>query len=168
MRNLTKVLAAGTVLIALGGAGAVALAETAGPGFPQGMMGHHRHGFGDPTARLASVKTELGITAQQSTAWDAYAKVVLDTATAMRASHEKINPDAIRAMSNQDRANFLAAQWDQRDKARATVKAAADTLLASLDDTQKIKAHYVLPGLVQRGDARMMHHGMGGMMGGFR
>ena len=47
-------------------------------------------------------------------------------------------------------------------------EAAADTLLASLDDTQKIKAHYVLPGLVQRGDARMMHHGMGGMMGGFR
>jgi len=173
MRNLTKALALGTVLVALGGAGVAAMADTAspdvGPGMMMGhgMMGGHRHGHGSPAARLTRVKTELVITAQQNAAWDAYAKVVLDTATAMRASHEKINPDTIRAMSNQDRANFMASQWDQRDKAQATVKAAAETLIASLDDTQKVKAHYILPGLAQQADMSMRHHGMG-MMGGNR
>ena len=173
MRNLTKALALGTVLVALGGAGVAAMADTAspdvGPGMMMGhgMMGGHRHGHGSPAARLARVKTELVITAQQNAAWDAYAKVVLDTATAMRASHEKINPDTIRAMSNQDRANFMASQWDQRDKAQATVKAAAETLIASLDDTQKVKAHYILPGLAQQADMSMRQHGMG-MMGGNR
>ena len=124
MCNLTKTLAVSTVLLALGGAGVAALADTAGSGFGPGMMGQRR-GFGDPSARLASVKADLAITAQQTAAWDTYAKVVLDTTTAKRASHEKINPDTIRAMSNQDRANFMATQWDQRDKAQATVHAAA-------------------------------------------
>jgi hypothetical protein len=168
MRNLTKALAFGTVLLALSGAGVAATAGTTGPGFGPGMMMGYgmmgpRQGFGDPTAHLASVKAELAITAEQSPAWDAYAKVVLDTATAMRASRQTINPDTIRAMSNQDRANFMAGQWDQRDKAQATVKAAAENLVASLDDTQKIKAPYVLPGLAQQAGMPMMHRGMGMM-----
>ncbi len=172
MGNLTKALALGTVLLGLGGV--AAMAQNAGPGMMgpgmmgQGMMGgHHRHGMGDPAARLAAVKADLAITTQQNAAWDTYAKVVQDTATAMRASHEKINPDTIRAMSNQDRGNFMVTQWDQRDKAQATVKAAAETLVASLDATQKIKAPYVLPGLVQHSEMPSMHHGMG-MMGGDR
>ena len=174
MRNLTKALALGTVLVALGGAGVAAMADTAspdvGPGMMMGhgMMGGHRHGHGSPAARLADPRFRLRrAAAQQTAAWDTYAKVVLDTATAMRASHEKINPDTIRAMSNQDRANFMASQWDQRDKAQATVKAAAETLIASLDDTQKVKAHYILPGLAQQADMSMRQHGMG-MMGGNR
>ncbi len=172
MRKFSKALVIGTVLLGIGGVGAAAMAQNAGPGFGpgmmrdhDGMMGGHRHGRHDPAAHLAAVKADLAITAEQNAAWDAYAKVVQDTATAMRASHEKINPDSIRAMSNQERANFMASQWDLRDKAQATVKAAAETLVASLDATQKIKAPYILPGLAQHSDMPMHHHGMG-MMGG--
>ena len=171
MRKLTKALTFGAAFVALGVAGAAAMAQHAGHGFGPGMMGHgmmRQHNGFDPTSHLASVKSELAITGQQNAAWDAYAKVVIDTATSMRASHEKVNPDTIHSMSNQDRANFMASHWDQRDKAQATVKAAAETLLTTLNDTQKIKAHYVLPGLSQRAEGPMMHGGMGGMgmMGG--
>jgi hypothetical protein len=181
MRNLTKALAIGTVLAAVGGIGVAAMAQTTGPGFGPGMMmghgmmgGTQRQGFGNPAARLAAVKADFAITPQQNAAWDAYAKVVQDTATAMRASREKMNPDTIRAMSPQDRGTFLNAQWEQRDKAFASVKGAATTLLASLDDAQKAKANAELPGLaargpmgMQQGDMPMMGHGMGmGPMGG--
>ena len=194
MKNVTKALAIGTVLLAAGGIGVAAMAETTGPGaggpcmhgqmgqgMGPGMMGmrggSQGQRFGDPAARLSALKTELGIKPEQASAWDAYAKVVLDTATQMRANHEKIDPDAIQAMPLKDRIAFMTTQMELRDKASTAVKAAANTLLASLDDAQKAKAQAQtsLPGLAARGPAGMrqagmpmMRHGMGmmGPMGG--
>lgn len=185
MKNITKVLAIGTVLLAVGGIGVAAMAETTGPGCGprfmhghrgQGMMGMHGgargHRFGDSAARLAALKTELGIKPEQAGAWDAYAKVVQDTATQMRASHDKIDPDTVHAMPLKDRIAVMTTQMELRDKASTTVKAAANTLLASLDDAQKAKAQTSLPGLAARGPGgmrhageRMIHHGMGTMTG---
>jgi hypothetical protein len=194
MKNITKALAIGTVILAAGGIGVAAMAETSGPSFDppfmhgqmrMGMMGQgmgpammgmrsgaQGQGFGDPTARLAALKTEIGITPQQSAAWDTYAKLVQDTAAQMHASREKIDPNAVRAMSPQDRTTFMTTQWELRDKAFGTVKTAAETLLASLDDAQKAKAQTSLPGLAAAGPAGMqqagmpmMRHGMGMMMG---
>ncbi len=189
MKNITKALAIGTVLLAAGGIGVAAMAETTGPGFSppfmHGQMGQgmgpgimgmrgdaQGQGFGDPAARLAALKTELGIKPEQVGAWDAYTKVVQGTATEMRANHEKIDPGTVQAMPLKDRIAFMTTQMELRDKASTTMKAAANTLLASLDDAQKAKAHGSLPGLAARGPASMqqagmpmMHHGMGMMMG---
>ena len=88
----------GTILLAVGGIGGAAMAETTGPGFDppfmHGLMGQamgpgmmwmrggaQGQGFGDPAARLTALKTDLGIRPEQASAWDAYAKVVQDTAT---------------------------------------------------------------------------------------
>ena len=93
----------------------------------------------------------------------------------MRASHEKVDPDTVQAMPLKDRIAFMTTQMELRDKASTAVKAAANTLLASLDDAQKAKAQTSLPGLAARGPAGMrqagmpmMRHGMGmmGPMGG--
>ena len=127
MKNITKVLVIGTVLLAGGGIGVAAMAESTGPGFGPpfmcGLMGQamgpgmvsmrggaQAQGFGDPAARVTALKTELGIKPEQVSAWDAYAKVVQDTATRMRASHGKIDPDTVQAMPLKDRIAFMATR----------------------------------------------------------
>jgi hypothetical protein len=137
---------------------------------PTGMMGM-RHGamagaFGDP-AQFDTLKAELGITAAQEPAWTAYTGTLRETAASMRAGHESVDMNAIHAMSDEDRQAFVEGMREQGDKAFATVKEAAEKLLAALDDTQKARAKEVLPGLATPGHA-MMGRGsmMGGMMGG--
>ncbi|MDR3535445.1 MAG: Spy/CpxP family protein refolding chaperone [Acetobacteraceae bacterium] len=134
-----------------------------------GMMGmrgdHHAFGFGDPSAHLATLKTDLGIKPEQTAAWDTYAKVVQDTAQQMQATRQGIDRDAVRSMSPQDRQAFMTKMRDQHVQAFATVKTAAQTLLPSLDDAQKAKAQSELPGLAAQGRHMMRHVGMG-MMGG--
>lgn len=174
MNKLTKVLALGALLVTAGGTGMAAWADTTTPAAPQaqdsqpgwhggGMMGHHhgRHGFGfgDPAARLAKLKTELGIRPEQEGAWDAYAKTVQGTAQQMQAAHNGIDRKAVHEMLPQDREAFLAKMHEQRAQAFATVRTAAQTLLPSLDDAQKSKAQNELPGLAVHG--HMRHAGIG-------
>jgi hypothetical protein len=117
-------------------------------------------GFGGPAAHLTAVKTDLGIKPDQAAAWDAYAKVVRDTAAQMAANRATTDMDAIRAMPNKERAAFISNQMDLHDQARATVKAAAEALLPSLDATQTAKAQTELPGLAVRGPGGMRHANM--------
>jgi hypothetical protein len=187
MRTITKVLGLGAVIAVVGTLGWHALAETPmhggpsgmGPGMMLGMQGHGGMmtgvqsrgpmggGFADPAAHLASLKTELGIGPQQEPAWDAYAKVLQDTAMAMQAQHQGMDMTAMHSMSDQERQAFIAGMREQHERAFASVKAAAETLLMALDDTQKAKTQQILPGLAQPGPAMMQHAGMGGhAMGG--
>lgn len=179
MRTLTKALAIGAVIAGTAGVGFVASAETAGPGFGPpfmhgqmgpGMMGMRGgtqgHGFGDPATHLATLKTDLDIRPEQAAAWDAYAKVVQDTATQMQAARKGIDMDAIHSMSPQDRQAFMTRMHDQREQAFTTLKTAANALLPTLDDAQKAKAQTELPGLALHGPAMMQHADMmGGPMG---
>jgi len=107
-----------------------------GPGTPGGP------GFTqfDP-ARVDTLKTELGITPAQETAWTKYAKTVQDAAAAMTTVR-----DGIR---------------EQAQKQHETVQTAANELLATLDDTQKAKAQQTLPGLAF-GHGPMRGAGLGG------
>ena len=41
------------------------------------------------------MKTELGITPAQETAWTKYAKAVQDAATTMKTTREGVDPDAL-------------------------------------------------------------------------
>jgi hypothetical protein len=186
MKTRTKVIALAAAAVVLGAAGVQAIAAPPaghGPGFamrfmhgagPMAMMGMGHGGmagaFADP-AQFDTLKTELGITTAQESAWKAYANAVQETAASMRASHENVDMNAIHGMSVEDRQAFMKGMREQGDKAFGTVKAAAEEMLAALDDTQKAKAKEILPGLATPGHVMMggmMGHGgmMGGMMGG--
>lgn len=130
-----------------------------GPGMGPDMMNRMGHGMGPgmmhggagvapfDSARIGQLKTELGITAAQEPAWTKYAKVVEDAATAVKAAREGVDPATVGTMTPQDRFAFMTKIREQAQKQFATVKAAADELLATLDDTQKAKARETLPGL---------------------
>jgi hypothetical protein len=173
MKTITKILGVGTVAVVAGTLGWHALAETPmhggpngmGPGMMMGMGGGHGPiggGFADPATNLASLKTELGITAEQEPAWAAYTKVVQETATSIKAQHQSLDRTAIHNMSEQDRQTFMTQMREQHEKAFEPVKTMAEKLLTALDDTQKTRAKAILPGLVPHGPAMMQHAGMGG------
>ena len=186
MRKMTKALMIGAVVAAVGGAGLTAMAETGapgcGPGAMQGHMGYgmrgmgggaREFGFGDPAAHLAALKTEIGIKPEQGAAWDAYAKIVRDTAAQMRATRAGMDMKTIQAMSPEDRTAFISRQREAHEAAFGNVKTAAEALLPTLDAAQKAKAETSLPGLVTRGEGgmqragmQMMRHGMGMMRHG--
>ncbi len=172
MRQITKVLAIGAFIVAVGGMGLVANAQTTGAAAPHasqgcggGMMGghggHHAFGFGDPAARLATLKADLKIKPEQTAAWDAYAKVVQDTAQQMQAARGGVDRDAVHAMYPQDREAVMTKMRVQHEQALATVKTAAQTLLPSLDDAQKTTAQNELPGLAAHGPHMKHHAGIG-------
>lgn len=178
MRMISSALAIATIGAMLGGTALTANAQPAGqasgqPATPGAMapMAHpmhgpmhgpmQRHGMGDPVEHLKSLRADIGITDAQAGAWDAYAKVVQDTATQMRASRHGMNRHALMEMSTPDRLAFLMKQRDQREQAHGVVKAAADALLPALTDTQKVRALMELPGLAGPGRMMMMkHHAM--------
>jgi len=121
-----------------------------GPGM-RGPMGPGMHGGPgftqfDP-ARIETLKTELSITTAQEPAWTKYATAVQDAATTMNAIREGIDPDAVSKMTPQDRFAFVSKIREQRQKQFENVTAAANELLATLDDAKKAKAKEILPGL---------------------
>jgi hypothetical protein len=121
-----------------------------GPGM-RGQMGpgamHGGPGFAFDPARLDTLKTELGIKPAQEQAWTKYTKAVQDATTAMKATRESVNPDAISKLGPQERFAFATKMREQAQKPHETVIAAANELLATLDDAQKAKAQQTLPGL---------------------
>ena len=180
MRMIKSALAIATIGAMLGGTVLTASAQPAGPAAgqpatpgamsPMGRQMHgpmhgamhgpmHGHGMGDPAEHLKALRADIGITDAQAGAWDAYAKVVQDTATQMRASRHGMSRHALMEMSTPDRLAFLMKQRDQREQAHAVVKAAADALLPVLTDTQKVRALMELPGLAGPG-MMMKHHAM--------
>ncbi len=170
-----KFLLAGVAAAAVAAVAAHAIAD---PGHGRGGMGHGRGAGGehgmmggqrgagmgqhDPAERLAAAKTDLGIRAEQTAAWDAYAKVVTETSAERRAQREKIDRDAVHAMKPEDRQAFRESMMKQREELRAKVKVAAETLVAALDDAQKAKAQASLPGLAVNAQGRGQRHGMAG------
>jgi hypothetical protein len=184
MKTKTKMIGAGVAAVCVAALGAYAMAQ-GGPGHGRmgmghGMMGHGPmqggmmgpgHGqrmgqSGDPAARLTAAKGEIGIKAEQTAAWDTYAKVVTEVAAERRQVREKIDRDAVQKMTVQERRAFRDSMIKQRDAAQDKVKAAAETLLAQLDEAQKAKAKNVLPGLAEAGHGGGMRQGMMGGQGG--
>jgi hypothetical protein len=121
-----------------------------GPGM-RSQMGpgamHGGPGFAFDPAQLDALKTELGIRPAQEQAWTEYTKTVQDAATAMKTAREGVNPDAITKLGPQERFAFATKMREQAQKQHETVAAAANELVATLDDAQKAKAQQTLPGL---------------------
>jgi hypothetical protein len=149
-----------------GGMGHGMMMQQMGPGMHQGkgagmMGGASGFTFAYP-AQIETLKKDLNITAAQEPAWAKYAKTTQDAAATMKANREGIDHSAIAELGQQDRIAFMTAMREQRLTQLEQVQAAADELLATLDDKQKIKAQETLPGLAF-GPGAMRSAGMGHM-----
>ena len=190
MRKFSKGLAIAATVVAIGGASAIAVAQTGpgygpagyggwgcgygnGPGYMQGWGG----GFADPAARLDALKSDLALRPDQTAAWDAYAMAVTDGAAQMRGLRDTVDFDKLRAMSWRDHWAYMGQFHDKQAAVFRSVQTARDALLAKLDDSQKSRLLSAGPGTYGRG-ARggyggpwMMGPGygmMGGWGGGYR
>jgi hypothetical protein len=101
----------------------------------------------DEPARLDASKAELAITPVQEPAWTKYAKAVQTAASAVKTGQESVDPEAVSKMTPADRFAFVSKMRAQRQTQLEAVKAAAEELLVTLDETQKATAADILPGL---------------------
>jgi hypothetical protein len=149
-----------------GGMGHGMMMQHMGPGMHQGkgagmMGGASGFAFADP-AQIETLKKDLNITAAQEPAWAKYAKTTQDAAATMKANREGMDHSAIAKLSQQDRIAFMTSMREQHLTQFEQIQAAADELLTTLDDKQKIKAQETLPG-VAFGPGAMRSAGMGRM-----
>ena len=114
-----------------------------GPGMMEGRAGLG----GADAAQLETLKTALKITASQEQTWGRYDKAVQDATASMKTLRESIDREMVSKMSPADRYAFVSKMREQAQERFGAVKAAADELLAVLDETQKAKANDTLPGL---------------------
>ncbi len=118
---------------------------TGHPGFGPGMMGGGPMGFGtlstDTAAvegYLADLKTRLGITATQETAWRGYATAVTEQ---NRTHTDTFNTmHGITTQTPQDRSRTHLDAMERMFKQHRTVDQAFRTLFDQLDDRQKAVA----------------------------
>jgi len=129
------------------------------------MAGLGNPAFANPAERLASIRTELALRPDQTSAWEDFARAVNAASAARTEAGQHFDPAKIQAMTPDERQQHFTAAWTRRNEARTQVQSAAQALLAKLDESQKAKAQQLLPGLTgagfgPRGMAR------GPMMGG--
>jgi hypothetical protein len=107
------------------------------------MMGYDRSDYmlERIDGRLAFLKTELNITAEQTPAWEALATAVHEGAEAhnalMRGMIDSLDEDKFRNMSMPDRLTFQETHLQARLDQVRSVKAAATALYTLLSDDQK-------------------------------
>ena len=111
-----------------------------GYGKRMGMFG----GITDPQ-QIAGLKSQIGIRADQEALWNAYVKAVQDAAATRQADRQTMGPQAMQAMSPDDRRAFMLARQDSRRASFRTVSEAMSALMASLDDGQKYRARGFFP-----------------------
>jgi hypothetical protein len=139
-----------------------------GPGMMHSMGPRMKQGRADQTfadpARLDAWKAELAITSAQEPAWTKYAKSVQTAASAVETGRESVDPEVVSKMTPADRFAFVSKMRAQRQSQLEAVKAAAEDLLVTLDETQKVTAADILPGLAGQthdGFAGSHQHGHG-------
>lgn len=125
-----------------------------------GMMGWWRgDGMLDRVdGRLAYMKTEIGITPEQTAAWDAFAAVVKTSAAAhndmMRAMAEQFADGNTPELALPDRLSWQIAQMETQLEQMRSLKAAADALYAVLSEEQKAEADDVVLPMMGMGPGR--------------
>jgi hypothetical protein len=107
------------------------------------MMGYDRSDYmlERIDGRLAFLKTELRVTAEQAPAWEALAKAVHDAAEShnamMQGMMASLDDETFRKMTLPDRLNFQETHLQARLDQIRSVKDAATALYAVLSDDQK-------------------------------
>ncbi len=167
MRRVIPLLTATAIglSLALASSGA-ALAQSPGygPGPGYGMMGRGMMGgWQFDQSWFDSAKHEIGIRPDQEKAWTGYVDAVRDNFKFMQNLRQGMDYDAIRAMTPEQRYNFMLGMHKSRQAQMNSVFTARSALFSALDAAQREKASAVLiPGFYGRGMGRGM---MGGGMG---
>ncbi len=173
MKTTTKLLATVVATLALGSVGLVfahqggqdgghgmGMQERArGEQGPHGVHGMSRHGD-NAKDRLATLKTELAITTDQETAWQAYEAVVRQQASTRQAMREAMHASmqSPNAAASSDHSAQHASMQKFRESHQAEREAARQALMAVLTPEQKSLAEQRLG--VRHGD-RQGHRGHG-------
>jgi hypothetical protein len=147
------------IATALIGMATLAIAQPmmgSGPGHGPGMMG----GFGDTESYLASLKSELAISANQEAAWKDYAGAVSGAHARMEGHHQSMF-DAMGTATWRERRNMMNRMFETRKEAFDSVHEAAVHLMTVLTPAQQTKAQGILPGLAF-GRGMMERRGHGG------
>ncbi len=146
----------GTMTIALLGSGMIAAAQPAvGPG--RGMMGGAgpgmmgggpgmMGGYWNTGTYLDALKSQLGITTQEESAWKEYADTVSGTSEQMQGLHQSMF-ESMGTATWQERRGMMDQMFKARQQAYGAVHDAATKLLSALDPAQRAKAQSILPGL---------------------
>jgi hypothetical protein len=124
------------------------------PGYGPGMMGGcpmmgittDGQALTFAEGRIAFLKTELGITEAQKTAWDAYADATKRNLHNMQSMWQSMTA-AFEAKTPVERLDAHMAAMDGRLAALKEVKPALANLYATLSDNQKKKADEILTGI---------------------
>ncbi|MCB1505727.1 MAG: Spy/CpxP family protein refolding chaperone [Hyphomicrobiaceae bacterium] len=105
------------------------------------MMGPHAAG------RMAFIKAELGLKDNQQAAFDAVVEVMKQHAEGRQDRHKAMWTAMQSATSPLDRLGARLTMMETRLGMMKEMKAAIDKLYGALDDQQKQKADYLLPGM---------------------
>lgn len=176
MKTSTKIIAAAAAAVALGAGGLVFAQQGQGHmgrmgqggqmgqmGAGMGMQGGGHGGMrgtesaADVTARLATVKSELKITAAQETAWQKFEGVVrqqADTRQAMRGAMQARMQDP-KSAAEVDHAAQRESMMKLREASQAERDAARQALYAVLSPEQKALADQKLA--AGQGQRKGMH-----------
>jgi Spy/CpxP family protein refolding chaperone len=115
-----------------------------GPGMHQGREGQRGDMAAMASQRLAKLKDELKITAQQEPAWQAFATRATDQAKAMQAQHEQARQERDKAdaakLSAPERMAQQLTQMKQHLAAMETLQASVKDLYAVLTPEQRSQA----------------------------
>lgn len=141
-----------------GAAAAPGAAATSGHGGGMGMMGGMMGRGGGAGAgpamlpfehvegRLAFLKAELAITAEQETAWTAFAEAARTNAAALRDHHRSMTADATPPADFPARIDRHLAMMTTHLEALKRLEAAVDPLYAALSEDQKKQADALMTG----------------------
>ena len=97
------------------------------------------------TDRITSLKTELGITDAQKTAWDAYAATLTTSLQGMQAMQQTMMK-VMEAKTPVERLDARVAAMDVHLSSMKALKPTLTALYAALSDQQKTKASQILAG----------------------
>ena len=127
------------------------------------MMGYDAEGMLDRIdGRLAFIKTELGIRADQTKQWDDLATVIKDSAevhnSMMRSMMEDMHDGDYSKIPLPERLTTIETFMEARVEQIRSIREALEALYAVLDDDQKKTADEVILPAIGMGP------GMGGMM----
>ena len=131
----------------------------AGPGMGRGL-GHGPMANVDPAAmadsRLVELKTQLNITSEQETAWQAFADTTKQQAAGMQAMRAQVQTGSVTAP---ERMAQRASAMQQRAESMATISKAFNALYAVLTPEQKAIADQNAGAMGHRGKRFGPHAG---------
>jgi len=144
-QGMMGMLGGGCPSIGMMGHGRMGQGSWGDGGWFRGMMGRQPKMGAMVEGRLAYLKGELNITAEQQSAWDAYAAAVTDRVELMQGIHEGM-AKTMQSGTATERMDARIAGMEAMLESLKAMKPATDGLYAALRDEQKALADELIGG----------------------